>query len=76
MSPARQFIVLYDQSSKRARYVLRFAAPSEESTVEVADVRIETGDGKSVQGGTIQTPSVLEWRGRDEQEVGAHTYHG
>ncbi len=74
MSPNKQFFVLFDPATRRARYILRFAAPPEEGAVECEDVRIETGDGATLEVGMVCSPSVLQWRWADEQEVGAHTY--
>lgn len=84
MSPNKQFIVLYDPSTRRARFVLRFAAPGSDSASgvgrsaggECAHVTIASGDGHLLQVGRVCTPTVLEWRMRDEVELGAYTYTG
>lgn len=86
MTPTKQFIVLYDPATRRARYVLRFAAPGSASDREggvargasgaCANVSIATGDGNLFTIGRVCAPSQLEWRYRDEIEVGAYTYSG
>ena len=76
MSSARQFVVMYDPSSRRARFVLRFGAPAEGAPAECADVRVETGDGHAIEVGTICAPSVADWRANADIEVGRHTYAG
>jgi hypothetical protein len=88
VTPNKQFIVLYDAATRRARFVLRFAAPGSMSPVdsgsgtagpaggECAHVTIATGDGNLFTIGRVCSPSLLEWRFRDEIEVGAYTYTG
>lgn len=76
MNPSKQFVVLYDPSSRKARFVVRFAAPAESDAVDCAEVIVETGDGTTLRPGVLCTPSVLEWRTRDEQQIGTHTYKG
>jgi hypothetical protein len=67
---------MYDPSSRRARFVLRFGAPSEGAAAECADVRVETGDGKTIEVGSICAPSSVDWRAIADIEVGRHTYAG
>ena len=76
MSSARQFVVMYDPSSRRARFVLRFGAPGEGAAADCADVRVETGDGKVIDVGSVCAPSPGEWRAMSDIEVGRHTFAG